>query len=136
MKQGAVTIMIGLIPNFYAAYSAINPPPSRRQDLASPPTVINIGQCPATRDILSKAYTDPDLPPPYGGGYQYTATANGKLWTGQTAATDDDYLAPEYALQAQEVNERNGKVYCDYGGKRLIKNGEVADPYLRLSTLK
>lgn len=90
---------------------------------------------PATRDIQSKPYTDPDLPAPYGKGYQYTATTNDKAWTGQTAATKDDYLDPEYALKAEEFSERNGKVYCDYGGKRLIKNGEVADPYLRLSTI-
>ncbi|WLH29639.1 hypothetical protein [Pseudomonas canadensis] len=88
------------------------------------------------RDIQSKPYTDPDVPAPYGEGYQYTATANGKAWTGQTAATKDDYLAPEYELKAEAINERNDKIHCDYGGKRLIKNGEVADPYLRLTTIK
>ena len=120
--------MIGLIPNFFAAFSAISNQQPRNQ-------AVDIGQCPATRDIQSTPYTDPDLPPPYGEGYHYTATANDKTWTGQTAATSDDYLSPEYALTAQEINEQNGKIHCDYGGKRLIKNGEVADPYLRLTAL-
>ncbi|MBW1245761.1 hypothetical protein I7860_03630 [Pseudomonas tolaasii] len=121
--------MIGFIPNVFAVFSAISSQQPRAQ-------AIDIGQCPAPRDIHSTPYTDPDLPPPYGEGYQYTATANGKTWTGQTAATSDDYLAPEYELKPEEINEQNGKVHCDYGGKRLIKNGEVADPYLRLTTLK
>lgn len=121
--------MIGLIPNLFAAFSAISHQQSRNW-------AIDTSQCPAPRDIQSKPYTDPDLPPPYGEGYQYTATTNGKTWTGQTAATNDDYLAPEYELKAEEINKRDGKVHCDYGGKRLIKNGEVADPYLRLTTLE
>lgn len=129
-------MMIGLIPNFYVAFSAINHLPSRRQDGASPPQASGIDQCPAPRDIQSKPYTDPDLPAPFGEGYQYSATANGKTWAGQTAATTDDYLAPEHELKAEEFSECNGKFFCDYGGKRQIKNGEVSDPYLRLSTLK
>ncbi|WP_426130622.1 hypothetical protein [Pseudomonas sp. DWP1b1] len=128
--------MIGLIPNFYAVFSALNNLQSRTQSSTSPSQATGIDQCPAPRDIQSKPYTDPDLPTPYGEGYQYTAMANGKTWTGQTAATKDDYLAPEYELKAESVNERNGKIHCDYGGKRLIKNGEVADPYLRLTTIK
>lgn len=127
--------MIGLIPNLFAAFSAAthqpSPKPKERNQMA-----LDIGQCPATHTIQSSAYTDPDLPAPYGEGYQYTATATAKKWTGQTAATNDDYLAPEYELKAEAVNEQAGKVHCDYGGKRLIKNGEVADPYLRLTTLK
>lgn len=107
---------------------------ARAQSL--PPSPPNINQCPATQDIKSAPYTDPDLPPPYGDGYQYTATANGNTWKGQTAGTNDDYLAPEYELKAEAINERKGKIHCDYGGKRLIKNGEVADPYLRLTTIK
>ncbi|WP_256657148.1 MULTISPECIES: hypothetical protein [unclassified Pseudomonas] len=112
-------------PLLYAARTQLLPPP--------PP---GIDQCPATQDIQSTPYTDPDLPPPYGDGYQYTATANGKTWTGQTAATHDDYLAPEYALKPEAIHERNGKLLCDYGGNRVVKNGEVANPYLRLSALK
>lgn len=128
--------MIGLIPNFYVAFSAIIQLPSRSQAQASRPQATSIDQCPTPRDIQSKPYTDPDVPTPYGEGYQYTATADGKAWTGQTAATKDDYLAPEYELKAEAINERNDKIHCDYGGKRLIKNGEVADPYLRLTTIK
>ncbi|WP_426108992.1 hypothetical protein [Pseudomonas sp. TWR1-1-4] len=128
--------MIGLIPNFYVAFSAIIHLPSRSQAQASRPQATSIDHCPTPRDIRSKPYTDPDVPAPYGEGYQYTATANGKAWTGQTAATKDDYLAPEYELKAEAINERNDKIHCDYGGKRLIKNGEVADPYLRLTTIK
>jgi hypothetical protein len=122
--------MIGLIPNLFTAFSALGIPAAQDR------TATDIGQCPATPDIQSKPYTDTNLPSPYGEGYQYTATANGKAWTGQTAGTDDDYLAPEYALKAEAINEKDGKVHCDYGGKRLIKNGVVADPYLRLTTLK
>lgn len=128
--------MIGLIPNFYVAFSAIIHLPSRSQAQASRPQATGIDHCPTPRDIQSKPYTDPDVPAPYGEGYQYTATANGKAWTGQTAATKDDYLAPEYELKAEAINERNDKIHCDYGGKRLIKNGEVANPYLRLTTIK
>ncbi|WP_323988054.1 hypothetical protein [Pseudomonas canadensis] len=128
--------MIGLVPNFYVAFSAIIHLPSRSQAQASRPQATGIDQCPPPRDIQSKPYTDPDVPAPYGEGYQYTATANGKAWTGQTAATKDDYLAPEYELKAEAINERNDKIHCDYGGKRLIKNGEVANPYLRLTTIK
>ncbi|MGY2402765.1 hypothetical protein [Pseudomonas sp. SDO5271_S396] len=121
--------MFGLIPNGFAVFRAVTSQQPRAQ-------ASDIGQCPAPRDIHSTPYTDPDLPPPYGEGYQYTATANGKTWTGQTAATSDDYLTPEHELKAEAVNVREGKVHCDYGGKRQIKNGEVADPYLRLTTLK
>lgn len=128
--------MIGLIPNLYTAFSALNHLPPRNPAQAARPQAIGIDQCPAPREIQSKPYTDPDLPALYGEGYQYTATANGKTWTGQTAATQDDYLDPEYELKAEAINERNGQIHCDYGGKRLIKNGEVADPYLRLTTLK
>lgn len=128
--------MIGLIPNLYAAFSALNHLPPHNPAQAARPQAIGIDQCPAPREIQSKPYTDPDLPAPYGEGYQYTATANGKTWTGQTAATQDDYLDPEYELKAEAINERNGQIHCDYGGKRLIKNGEVADPYLRLTPLK
>ena len=85
--------MIGLIPNFYVAFSAIIHLPSRSQAQASRPQATGIDQCPTPRDIQSTPYTDPDVPAPYGEGYQYTATANGKAWTGQTAATKDDYLA-------------------------------------------
>ena len=87
--------MIGLIPNLYAAFSALNHLPPRNPAQAARPQAIGIDQCPAPREIQSKPYTDPDLPAPYGEGYQYTATANGKTWTGQTAATQDDYLDPE-----------------------------------------
>ena len=117
--------MIGLVPIF----TVFNTP-------QSPAPAADIGQCPATADINSTPYTDPDLPAPYGEGYQYTASANGKSWTGQTVGTNDDFLDPEYALKPEAINEREGKVHCDYGGKRLIKNGEVADPYLRLTKLK
>ncbi|KAF2409471.1 hypothetical protein SAMN04490179_1238 [Pseudomonas antarctica] len=126
--------MIGLLPNVVSPFSALSLPTA--QDRTLPTQTTDTGQCPAIPDIQSKPYTDPDLPPPYGEGYQYTATANGKAWTGQTAGTNDDYLDPEYALTAEAINEQDGKVQCDYGGKRLIKNGVVADPYLRLTTLK
>lgn len=127
--SGAVTHMIGLIPNVFSVFSAITSLYPRTQ-------AVDIDQCPAPRDIQSKPYTDPDLPPPYGEGYQYTANANNKTWTGQTAATRDDYLGPEYELKAEEINEQNGNLHCDYGGKRLIKNGALAAPYLRLTTVK
>ncbi|AZE63750.1 MULTISPECIES: hypothetical protein [Pseudomonas] len=123
--------MTGSIPNVISAFGALGI--STVQDRASPPAATDIGQCPARRDIQSKPYTDPDLPPPYGEGYQYTANTNDKKWTGQTAGTDDDYLDPKYELKAEAVNVRDGKVHCDYGGKRLIENGEVADPNLRLT---
>ncbi|MFL1493462.1 hypothetical protein [Pseudomonas antarctica] len=126
--------MIGLLPNVVSPFSALSLPTA--QDKTSPTHASDTGQCPAVPDIQSKPYTDPDLARPYGEGYQYTATANGKAWTGQTAGTNDDYLDPEYALTAEAINEQGGQVQCDYGGKRLIKNGVVADPYLRLTTLK
>ena len=126
--------MIGLLPNVFPPFSALSLPTA--QDRTLPTPVTDTGQCPAIPDIQSKPYTAPDLPPPYGKGYQYTANASGRAWTGQTAGTNDDYLDPKYALTAEAINEQGGKVHCDYGGKRLIKNGVVADPYLRLTTLK
>lgn len=121
-------MMIGWASNLFTLINSLATQTIRGSTFTDP------GQCPAAGQIKSKPYTDPDLPPPYGEGYQYSASTHGKHWTGQTAATDDDYLAPEYALEAQSVSERNGKLYCDYGGKRLIKDGVVAAPYLRLST--
>lgn len=120
--------MIGWVPNLFSLVTAYNLPARN--------AAVDTGQCPAVSDIHSKPYTDPDLPPPYGEGYQYSAQTQGKTWTGQTAGTNDDFLDPEYALQAEAINVRDGKMHCDYGGKRLIKNGEVADPYLRLTALK
>ncbi|WET10267.1 hypothetical protein P3S72_28015 [Pseudomonas sp. D3] len=120
--------MIGLIPNLFSGFDLFSAQQKH--------TPADIDQCPAPSNIQSKAYTDPALPPPYGEGYQYTANANGKTWSGQTAGTNDDYLDSEYALKAEAINERDDKVHCDYGAKRLIKNGEGVDPHLRLTTLK
>lgn len=131
--------MIGLIPNLFSGFnlfSAQQKHTPAAKDRASPTLAADIDQCPAPSNIQSKAYTDPALPPPYGEGYQYTANANGKTWSGQTAGTNDDYLDSEHALKAEAINERDDKVHCDYGAKRLIKNGEGVDPYLRLTTLK
>lgn len=127
-------IMIGLIPNFFAVVSAISNQPSAKP-VEQNRAAADIHQCPAVANIRSTPYTDPDLPAPYGEGFKYVATTPGKTWTGQTAATNDDFLDPEYELKAEEIHERNNKTFCDYGGKRLIKEGAVSDPYLRLSTL-
>lgn len=124
--------MIGLIPNFFAVLSAL----CSQQSPAPASQSINTRQCPTTRDIRSEPYTDPDIPFPFGDGYQYTVTANGKTWVGQTAGTDDDYLSKEYELQPEQIHERDGRIYCDYGGKTVNKNGVTSTPYLRLSTSK
>ena len=90
--------------------------------------------CPPISAIQSTPYTDPDLQPPHGEGYKYTATFNGKTWTGQTASTKDDYLEPKYELKAEEIEEVNGALRCSYGGKTLDENGETAVPNLRLTS--
>lgn len=128
-------MMLGWAPNLFALMSAANAQGSATQ-VQQPTPLGSLCDCPKTTDIKSRAYTDPSLPAPYGEGYQYSASGKGHIWTGQTAGTADDYLAPEYDLKAQAFSERDGKVYCDYGGRRLVKNAEVSDPYLRLSTPK
>ena len=76
--------MIGWVPNLFSLVTAYNLPARN--------AAVDTGQCPAVSDIHSKPYTDPDLPPPYGEGYQYSAQTQGKTWTGQTAGTNDDFL--------------------------------------------
>lgn len=124
--------MIGLIPNFFAVLGALGSQQSPTQASQARDT----GQCPATRDILSEPYTDPDIPSPFGDGFKYTVTANGKTWVGQTAGTDDDYLDKKYELQPEQIYERDARVYCDYGGTTVNENGMTSTPYLRLSTPK
>ena len=124
--------MIGLVPNLLAVLSALG----SQQSPASASQSINTSQCPATSAIRSVPYTDPDIPSPFGDGYQYTVTANGKTWVGQTTGTDDDYLGKEYELQPEQIHKRDGRIYCDYGGKTVNKNGVTSTPYLRLSTPK
>ncbi|PIB47775.1 hypothetical protein AOA57_16065 [Pseudomonas sp. 2588-5] len=126
--------MIGLIPNIFAAATALNLLDFRRPHQASSGQAIDIGQCPAVSDIQSKPYTDPDLPPPYGEGYKYSAHTRGRTWKGQTAGTDDDYLAPRYALKAETITQTEGRLRCDYGGKTVVEEGVTATPYLRLNS--
>lgn len=103
--------MIGLIPNIFAAANALNLLDFRRPHQASSGQAIDIGQCPAVSDIHSKPYTDPDLPPPYGEGYEYSAHTRGRTWKGQTAGTDDDYLAPgTHSRQRPSPRQREGYV--------------------------
>jgi hypothetical protein len=87
----------------------------------------DIGSCPEVSDIKSSPYTDPDLPPPHGEGFQYTAPGG---WTGQVSSTADDFLDPKYELKAEKISD-NGKV-CDYGGKDVVIGNEKSTPYLRL----
>ncbi|EJM19062.1 hypothetical protein PMI21_01777 [Pseudomonas sp. GM18] len=90
----------------------------------------DVSTCPKVSDIKSSPYTsdDKNIPAPFNEGYKYTATANGKTWTGVTMATNDDYLAKKYELKAESFD---GSI-CSYGGKTLVENGETAVPYLKL----
>ncbi|MBA1294931.1 hypothetical protein G7025_16360 [Pseudomonas lurida] len=94
----------------------------------------DIKDCPEKNSIKSEKFHDASLPGAYGDGFKYTATSNGKTWTGQTSGTEDDYLADKYALKVETFGVVDGKLRCDYGGKRLVENGKVSDPHLRLST--
>lgn len=86
--------------------------------------------CPKVSEIKSSAYTsdDKNIPAPFNEGYKYTATANGKTWTGVTMATNDDYLDNKYNLKAESYD---GSI-CSYGGTKVVENGETAVPYLKL----
>lgn len=86
--------------------------------------------CPKVSEIKSSPYTsdDKNIPAPFNKGYKYTATANGKTWTGVTMDTNDDYLAKKYELKAESFD---GSI-CSYGGKTVVENGETAVPYLKL----
>ncbi|WP_460133458.1 hypothetical protein [Pseudomonas sp. S1_E04] len=93
----------------------------------------DIKDCPEASAIKSKPFHDDSVPDKYGDGFTYTATSNGRTWTGTTLGTDDDYLAAKYALKAETFGVVDGKLRCDYGGKRLVENSKVKEPYLRLS---
>ncbi|MHC8341450.1 hypothetical protein [Pseudomonas sp. HLT2-19-2] len=86
--------------------------------------------CPKVSEIKSSAFTsdDKNIPAPFNEGYKYTATANGKTWTGVTMATNDDYLDKKYNLKAESYD---GSI-CSYGGTKVVENGETAVPYLKL----
>jgi hypothetical protein len=88
--------------------------------------------CPKVSEIKSSPYTsnDPNIPAPFNEGYKYTATANGKTWTGVTMATNDDYLAKKYNLKPENYD---GSI-CSYGGTTVVENGETAVPYLKLKS--
>ena len=124
--------MIGPLPNFFALFSALG---SQQLPPAAAPSS-DTGQCPATRDIRSQPYTDPDIPSPFGDGFTYSVTANGKTGVGQTAGTDDDYLDKKYELRPERIYEKDGRIYCDYGGTTVTENGNRATPNLRLSRPK
>ncbi len=97
----------------------------------------DIKDCPEASAIKSKPFHDDSVPGDYGDGFTYTATSNGKTWTGTgtgtTLGTDDDYLAAKYALKVETFGVVDGKLRCDYGGKRLVGNSMVKEPNLRLS---
>jgi hypothetical protein len=90
----------------------------------------DINDCPKVSEIKSSAYTsdDKNIPAPYNEGYKYTATANGKTWTGVAMGINDDYLDKKYNLKAVSYD---GSI-CSYGGKTVVENGETAVPYLKL----
>ena len=86
--------------------------------------------CPTVSEIKSSPYTsdDKNIPAPFNEGYKYIATAHGKTWTGVTMATNDDYLDKKYNLKAESFD---GSI-CSYGGTKVVENGEVGVPYLKL----
>lgn len=89
-----------------------------------------IESCPPVNSIKSSAYTDSSIPAPHNSGFKYTASFNGKTWTGETLSTREDFLAPEYELKAESFD---GSI-CSYGGKKKVENGEHSTPYLKLKS--
>lgn len=89
----------------------------------------NTKVCPKVSDIKSSSFTsdDKNIPAPFNEGYKYTATANGKTWTGVTMATNDDYLDKKYNLKAESYD---GSI-CSYGGTK-VEGDKTAVPYLKL----
>ena len=89
-----------------------------------------VESCPPVNTIKSSAYTDSSVSEPHNTGFKYTATFNGKTWTGETLSTRDDFLAPKYELKAESFD---GSI-CSYGGKKIVENGENSTPYLKLKS--
>lgn len=88
----------------------------------------DINSCPKVSDIKSTPYTDPSVPVPHNTGFKYTASSNGKTWSGETLSTRDDFLDPKYELKAENYS---GDI-CSYGGKTIKENNETSIPYLKL----
>lgn len=66
-------------------------------------------------------------------GFTYTAKGvDGKEWTGETMATDDDFLDAKYALKAESVETQGAKVICSYGGTAVTEGEFVSKPYLKI----
>lgn len=93
--------------------------------------------CPAVSSISAAAYTDPSLPSGYNEGFKYTAPGpGGMMWEGQSTATTDTYLEPQYNLMLVGAEMSNGKILCSYGGTAQRESAEPADkvsrPYVQL----
>ena len=93
--------------------------------------------CPAVSSISAAAYTDPSLPSGYNEGFKYTAPGpGGMIWEGQSTATTDTYLEPQYNLMLVGAEMVNGKMLCSYGGTAQRESAEPADhvsrPYVQL----
>ena len=93
--------------------------------------------CPAVSSISAAAYTDPSLPSGYNEGFKYTAPGpGGMMWEGQSTATTDTYLEPQYNLMLVGAEMSNGKILCSYGGTTQRENAEpvnnVSKPYVQL----
>lgn len=101
----------------------------------------DISICPKVSEITVTAFkdTDPaveaqpgDTAAGFTEAFRYTATSGGKTWTGQVHGSNDTYLESKYELKVEDFDELNGKLVCDYGGKRLVENDEINEAHLRL----
>ncbi|MDT3312737.1 hypothetical protein QZR14_15365 [Pseudomonas sp. rhizo66] len=96
-----------------------------------------VESCPPVNTIKSSAYTDTSVGEPHNTGFKYTASFNGKTWTGVTLSTNDDFLDKKYQLKAESFD---GSI-CSYGGKTIIEkvdnnpaNDKHSTPYLKLKS--
>lgn len=99
----------------------------------------SVESCPPVSSIKSEPATIESTPEgqkisaPYNQGFKYKAEFKGKEWTGETVATKDDFLAPEYKLKAKSFD---GSI-CSYAGEKIVTkdlkgNDENSTPYLKL----
>ncbi|MCP1509253.1 hypothetical protein J2Y83_005227 [Pseudomonas marginalis] len=97
----------------------------------------DISICPKVKDITAVRFKDTDpvvatekvdgaVEGEFANAFKYTASSGGKQWTGEVHGSNDTYLEDKYELKAETVQEVNGKLFCNYGGKTIEVPGTNA----------
>lgn len=90
----------------------------------------DISICPKVKDIKVARFkdTDPTVTNErvanskrgaFADAFAYTASSGGKEWKGEVHGSNDTYLEDNYELKVETIQEANGKLFCNYGGKTL-----------------